>query len=92
DLGVDVPPRRFLREAEAIEPDLIGLSGLLTSSFDAMEETIGLIRRAPDRRVSRVPIIIGGGRVNEEVCRYVGADYWVVDAMKGVRLCQRLLS
>lgn len=92
DLGVDVPPQWFLRQAQAMRPDLIGLSGLLTSSFDAMEATIRLIRGAPDSHVARVPIVIGGGQVNEEVCRYVGADYWVVDAMKGVRLCQRLLS
>lgn len=92
DLGVDVPPARFLSEAQRLHPDLIGLSGLLTSSFDAMEETIQLLRSAEGQTLEPVPILIGGSQVNAEVCRYVGADYWVVDAMQGVRLCQELLS
>ncbi|MDX1686547.1 MAG: cobalamin-dependent protein [Candidatus Promineifilaceae bacterium] len=92
DLGVDVPPAQFLQEALRFRPDLIGLSGLLTTSFDAMEETIALIRSSEDGQIAQVPIIIGGSQVNAEVCQYVGADHWVVDAMQGVRLCQRLLA
>ena len=92
DLGVDVPPARFLSAAEQFRPDLIGLSGLLTSSFDAMEETIRLLRNSEVPALDGVPIIIGGSQINAEVCDYVGADHWVVDAMQGVRLCQRLLG
>ena len=92
DLGVDVPPAVFLHQAEVFHPDIIGLSGLLTSSFDAMEETIKLLRDAPGQELAQVPILIGGSQVNAEVCRYVGADHWVVDAMQGVRLCQQLLA
>jgi len=40
DLGVDVAPIEFLLEAIRVKPDIIGLSGLLTSSFEAMRETI----------------------------------------------------
>jgi methanogenic corrinoid protein MtbC1 len=39
-----------------------------------------------------IPVIIGGGSINDQVCQYVGADYWIVNAMDGVRLCQRLLA
>jgi len=92
DLGVDVPPATFLQEAAQFRPELIGLSGLLTTSFDAMEATITLIRGSKDRQLAQVPIIIGGSQINAEVCDYVGADHWVVDAMQGVRLCQRLLE
>jgi 5-methyltetrahydrofolate--homocysteine methyltransferase len=42
--------------------------------------------------VATRPIILGGNQLNEQVCRYVGADAWVTDAMTGVRLCQRLLA
>lgn len=92
DLGVDVPPADFLQAARRFRPDLIGLSGLLTLSFDAMEETVALFRAAGGAGLARVPIIIGGSQVNAEVCQYVGADHWVDDAMDGVRLCQRLLG
>ncbi len=91
DLGVDVPAAEFLRQAREFQPDIIGLSGLLTSSYDSMRETVTLLRQAEDQAIARAPIIIGGGTLTEQVGRYVGADYWVRNAMDGVRLCQRLL-
>jgi methanogenic corrinoid protein MtbC1 len=92
DLGVDVPPVEFLLEAIQVKPDIIGLSGLLTSSFDAMRETINMIRSSGENGISKLPIIIGGNQLTSQVCQYVGADYWVTDAMTGVRLCQQLLG
>lgn len=92
DLGVDVAPAEFLLKAIQVKPDIIGLSGLLTSSFEAMRETIHLIRSSGENGVSTLPIIIGGNQLNQQVCQYVGADYWVTDAMTGVRLCQQLLG
>ncbi len=91
DLGVDVPPSEFLLQAMQVRPNIIGLSGLLTSSYDAMKETIDLFRMTGDAELRAIPIIIGGNQLNEQVCRYVGADYWLNDAMSGVRLCQKLL-
>ncbi|MCC6605288.1 MAG: cobalamin-dependent protein [Anaerolineae bacterium] len=91
DLGVDVPPSEFLQQAEQLRPDIIGLSGLLTTSYDAMKETIDLLRASDEAALRTVPIIIGGNQLNEQVCQYVGADYWLNDAMSGVRLCQKLL-
>jgi len=92
DLGVNVPPARFLAEITRLRPDIVGLSGLLTSSYDVMRETIAMIRDAPVLQLADLPIIIGGTSVNEQVCEYVGANYWIVNAMEGVRLCQRLLA
>jgi methanogenic corrinoid protein MtbC1 len=92
DLGVDVPPSEFLLQAMQVRPDIIGLSGLLTSSYDAMKETIDLLRISGDAAIAALPIIIGGNQLNEQVCRYVGADFWVNDAMTGVRLCQDVLN
>lgn len=92
DLGVDVAPAEFLQQAVQLKPDIVGLSGLLTNSYEAMRETIELLRRSSDRALSSTSIIIGGNQLNEQVCEYVGADYWVNDAMTGVRLCQRLMA
>lgn len=92
DLGVDVPPSEFLLQAIALKPDIIGLSGLLTSSYEAMKETIAMIQRSGDPAITSLPVVIGGNQLNEQVCQYVGADYWVNDAMTGVRLCQQLLT
>lgn len=92
DLGVDVSPAEFLLQAVQIQPDVIGLSGLLTSSYDAMRETIRLLRTAGDPHLMSLPVVIGGNQLNDQVCEYVKADYWVKDAMTGVRLCQKLVT
>jgi methanogenic corrinoid protein MtbC1 len=88
DLGVDVSPATFAEQAAQVQPHLIGLSGLLTSAYDAMRDTIALLRA----QGYQGPIVIGGGQLNEKVCQYVGADHWSVDAVTGVELCQRLIS
>lgn len=92
DLGVDVPPAEFLTQALLTRPDIIGLSGLLTSSYDTMRETVSLVRGTNDPQLISTPIVIGGGLLNEQVCQYIGADFWVTNSMDGVRLCQRLLA
>jgi methanogenic corrinoid protein MtbC1 len=88
DLGVDVSPATFVREAARLQPDIIGLSGLLTSAYDAMRETVTLLRA--DGYPG--PIIIGGGQISAEVCQYVGADYWTTDGVAGTELCKRLVA
>ncbi|MEN8243089.1 MAG: cobalamin-dependent protein [Chloroflexota bacterium] len=92
DLGVDVPPVEFLNQAMVLKPQIIGLSGLLTSTYDAMKETIDLIRSAGDHTLAKTPIIIGGNQLNQQVSEYIGANHWVTDAMDGVRLCQEILA
>jgi methanogenic corrinoid protein MtbC1 len=88
DLGVNVAPTTFAQKAAQVQPHLVGLSGLLTSSYDAMHATISLLRE----RGYQKPIIIGGGHLSEEVCQYVGADHWTSDAVTGVELCKTLIS
>lgn len=90
DLGVDVPPAEFAAKAIEQKPDAVGLSGLITASFEMMKETVAVLRTEAEKYHLSFPIIIGGGMIDEAVCRYVGADHWVPDAMSGVRLCQRL--
>jgi methanogenic corrinoid protein MtbC1 len=92
DIGVDASPDFFLNAALQQRPDVIGLSGLLTSSYDSMRETVRVLRACEDAQIRRIPIVIGGNQLNEQVCQYVGADAWVTDAMTGVRLCQRWLD
>jgi methanogenic corrinoid protein MtbC1 len=66
----------------------VGLSGLLTHSYEAMRETVRLIRSEG----RQVPVIIGGGQIDGQICQYAGADYWSTDAVAGVELCQRLVA
>ena len=88
DLGVDIPPEVFVRKAREIRPDLIGLSGLITSAYDSMRETIARLRKDGFKG----PIIIGGSLMDDNVCRYTKADYWVTDANEGLKLCKQLVG
>ena len=92
DLGVDVPPAAFAAKAIEIKPDVVGLSGLITASFESMKTTVAAVRAEAQAQHRSFPIVIGGSMLDEQVCRYVGADYWVNNAMDGVRLCQRLIA
>ncbi len=92
DLGVDVPPSEFAAKAVEYKPDIVGLSGLITASFDMMKETVAMLRAEAAKNHLYFPILIGGGMIDEQVSQYVGADYWLKDAMAGVRLCQDLLA
>jgi methanogenic corrinoid protein MtbC1 len=88
DLDEDVSPGEFAERAVELPPDIVGLSGLLTSSYDAMRETIALLRT----KDLQMPVIIGGGQLTSQVCEYVGADHWSTEAVHGVELCKRLVA
>jgi len=86
NLGVDVSPQRFVEAIQELEPQVVGLSGLLTLAFDSMKETVAAIEAAGLR--DKVKIMIGGATVDENVLRYSGADAYGDDAMAAVSLAQ----
>ena len=90
DLGVDVPPQRFIEAARDNPPDIIGLSGLITVAYDSMQETVRLVREQAPPGGPAIPVVIGGSLLNQKICDIIGADYWTKDAMEGVRICQRI--
>ncbi len=83
DLGVDVPAQRFSEVAKEFRPDIIGLSGLLTLSYESMKRVVEALKAAGLR--DEVKVIIGGGQLDEHACRYIEADAWVTDAVTGVK-------
>ena len=91
DLGVDVAADRFVAEARAFQPHIIGLSGLITGAYGNMRETVAALRAMMAEDGVRIPIVLGG-QVDEQVREFVGADFWSNDAMEGVRLCQQLTN
>jgi methanogenic corrinoid protein MtbC1 len=92
DLGVDVPPAKFAAEAARIKPDIIGLSGLITASYDSMKETVALLHEETSGWPKKPHIIIGGSQIDEQVSNLVGTEYWVTEADAGVMLCKKLLG
>ncbi len=86
DLGVDVAPELVARKAVELRPDVVGLSGLLTVATEGMKATVAEVRAAAPDLGRPLPVIIGGGIVTEQTCKYTGADLWANDAARGVRL------
>jgi methanogenic corrinoid protein MtbC1 len=83
DLGVDVPAKRFWDEYKEFQPDIVGMSGLLTLAYESMKQVVDGLKEMGVR--DKVKIIIGGGQVDEHASKYVGADAWVNDAVAGVK-------
>lgn len=87
DLGVDVPPQKFVEAVRDFQPQVVGLSGFLTLAFDSMKETIRALEAAGLR--DKVKVMIGGGSVDEYVRAYTGADAYGRDAVAGVSLARK---
>jgi len=88
DLGVDVEPTKFVAAVRETGATVVGMSGLLTISFDPMKETVAALKAAG----LPVKVMIGGGPVSEQVREYVGADALGVDAQAAVALAGQWLS
>ena len=86
DLGIDVPVQAFVDKIVEVQPQVVALSGFLTLAFDSMKETVGAITQAGLR--DKVKIMVGGGTVDEQVCKYAGADAFGADAMAAVSLAK----
>ena len=90
DLGVDVPAEEFIDKIKEVEPEVVGLSGFLTVSFDSMKETIQSIKDKGLR--DKVKIMIGGGTLDDTVREYVGADAFGRFAGDAVSLAQKWIG
>jgi methanogenic corrinoid protein MtbC1 len=90
DLGIDVPVAKFVEAVKKENPQIVGMSALLTTTYPSMVDVVKTLEDAGLR--SKLKIIIGGGATGEEARRYVGADAQTLDASKGVRICRNLIK
>lgn len=90
DLGVDVSKETFLKKFEEARPDIIGLSGVLTNTIDAMKEVVEAFAEAGF--TDKVKIIVGGNHLTADACQYIAADGFSNDASTGVRICRAWLN
>jgi trimethylamine corrinoid protein len=90
DIGIDVPPEKFVAEIKDFQPKVVGLSGLLTLAYDSMKNTVAAIAEAGLR--DEVKIMIGGGQMSEKINTYAGSDAYAKDAMQGVALAKEWIG
>jgi methanogenic corrinoid protein MtbC1 len=85
DLGVDVPPAKFVETVKETGAKIVGLSGFLTLAYDPMKATVAALKEAG---LNDVKVMIGGGQVDEQIRAFTGADAYGKDAMAAVNLAK----
>jgi 5-methyltetrahydrofolate--homocysteine methyltransferase len=90
DLGTDVSPEQMVAAIEEHEPDLVGLSALLTVTMPSMSRIIDAIVAAGQR--DRVQVMVGGAPVTEDVAKEYGADAYADNANAAVRTALELVD
>ena len=81
DLGRDVDKDRVLSALSENPGSILGLSALMTTTLDAMAETVALVKsKNPDTK-----IIVGGAVLTEAYAKHIGADFYAPDALSAVR-------
>jgi methanogenic corrinoid protein MtbC1 len=90
DLGVNVPPARFVEAVREHDPVVVGLSAFLTTTMPQVGRTIDALVEAGVRQ--RIRVIVGGAPVNETFADEVGADGYAPDASAAVRVTRELAT
>ena len=90
DLGIDVPPGKFLEIMQTKSPDIIAMSSLLTTSMNAMKDTIKVLKESGLR--DKVKIIVGGAPITQGFADSIGADSYAKDAATAVDKAKELLK
>jgi 5-methyltetrahydrofolate--homocysteine methyltransferase len=84
DLGIDVPPDKFVEAIAEHRPRILALSALLTTTVDNMDTTIEALEKAGLR--NELKIMVGGAPVTPEFAENIGADGYAPDAPSAVEL------
>ena len=90
DLGIDVSPQKFIDAARSKDVDIIAMSSLLTTSMNAMRDTINGLSSAGLR--DKVRVIVGGAPITREFANSIGADGYARDAASAVDTAKELLQ
>ncbi len=90
DLGVNNSPENFVKAVKENNPDVVGYSGLLTTTLAAIPEQLGALKEAGLR--DKVLTIVGGAPVTEEFARRNGADLYGKDANEAVKVIEKALE
>jgi 5-methyltetrahydrofolate--homocysteine methyltransferase len=90
DLGIDVSADKFVEAIRTHQPNVVGMSALLTTTMREMKSILEAIQEAGLR--GKVKIIIGGAPVTERFAKEIGADGYAPDAASAVDLVKTLLA
>jgi 5-methyltetrahydrofolate--homocysteine methyltransferase len=90
DLGTDVGPQQFVDAVREHEPQVIGMSALLTTTMPSMGATIEALKEAGLR--GDVKVMIGGAPITQDFADKIGADGFAPDASSASRKAKELVG
>lgn len=90
DAGVDVPPEKFVELIREHEPDIVGLSALLTTTMPSMEDTLEAFKSEKVR--DKIKVLIGGAPVTQEYANRIGADGFGRNATVAAQVAVKLVG
>jgi 5-methyltetrahydrofolate--homocysteine methyltransferase len=89
NLGPGISPAQFLAAVKEHKPEIVGMSGLLTTTIPKMAETIKVLQEAGLRET--VKVMVGGAPVTQHFADEIGADGYGANAAAAVDLAKELV-
>src|SRR5665213_584763 len=90
DLGINNPVEKYLDALEKHQPDILGMSALLTTTMPYMKVVIDTLKQKGIRE--DYIVLVGGAPLNEEFAKAVGADAYCRDAAIAVETAKSLIA
>jgi 5-methyltetrahydrofolate--homocysteine methyltransferase len=90
DLGMDVSAKTFIETVKDQQPQVLGMSAMLTTTMMEMKNVIESLKAENLR--DKVKIVVGGAPLNESFATQIGADAYAPDAVSGVELVNGLVK
>ncbi len=90
DLGTNIKSADFVSAVEQHQPDILGMSALLTTTMPKMQETIEALKEAGLR--DQVKVMIGGAPVTQDYADRIGADAYGANAASATEKAKELPS
>jgi 5-methyltetrahydrofolate--homocysteine methyltransferase len=90
NIGFDVAPEKFIEAIKEHQPDVVGMSAMLTTTMRAMGHAIKAIQEAGLR--DKIKIMVGGAPVDAEFATRIGADGYGSNAPAGVDLAKQFVG
>jgi 5-methyltetrahydrofolate--homocysteine methyltransferase len=89
DLGIDVPPEKFIGAIQQHHPKFVLMSALITLTMSMMDETIKALKQAGVR--DKIKVGVGGAPLTQKFADQIGADFYGKDARAAVIKCNSLI-
>jgi len=89
DAGKDVPSAEFLKQAKAVNADIIGLSALMTNTMQNQREVITYLKK---NNIETYQVIVGGAPTSQDWADKIEADGWAPDAPSAVSLAEKVIK